>query len=140
MTTSPLLRRYGMTARRARSGIAEALRERDLLLIVQERGAVVGFAWVVLARAFDRSAYLRLLLVAEDAQSRGVGAALLEEAERRARAAGSRHFMFFVTADNRRARAFYERHGHERVATLRSFVRPRIDEAIYVKTFRAPRR
>src|SRR5947208_1162431 len=95
MTSSPLLRRYGITLRGARSGLAEALRERDLLLVAQERGEVRGLAWVVLSRAFDRAAYLRLLLVAEDHQSHGVGAALLKEAVRKARAAGSRHFMFF---------------------------------------------
>ena len=138
MTRSPLLRRYGMTAARARAALVDALGERDLLLVAYERGDLVGLAWVVFTRALDRSAYLRLLLVAEGKQSRGVGASLLREAERRARAAQSRHFVFLVTSDNRRARGFYERSGYERVATLRGFVRPNIDESLYVKTF--PRR
>lgn len=137
MTASPLLRRYRMTSRRARTAIGEALRERDLLLVATERGAVVGLAWVVVTRALDRSAYLRLLIVAEDEQSRGVGASLLAESERRARAAGSRHFVFLVTADNKRARVFYERHGYARIATLRGFVRARINETLYMKTIRA---
>ena len=113
------------------------MRERDLLLVAMERAAVVGLAWVVLSRALDRSAYLRLLVVAEDQQSHGVGAALLADAERRARAAGSRHFVFLVTADNKRARAFYERHGYARIATLRGFVRAEIDETLYMKSLRA---
>jgi ribosomal protein S18 acetylase RimI-like enzyme len=140
MTRSPLLRRYGMTSRIARAGLAEGMRERDLLLVAQERGEVLGMAWVILTRALDRAAYLRLLLVAEDVQSRGAGAALLAEAERRARAAGCRHFVFLVTADNRRARWFYERHGYKRIGTLRGFVRSRIDEALYVKSWRASHR
>ena len=137
MTASPLLRRYRMTSRRARTAISDAMRERDLLLVATERGGVIGLAWIVVSRALDRSAYLRLLIVAEDQQSRGVGASLLADAERRARVAGSRHFVFLVTADNRRARAFYKSHGYARVATLRGFVRARIDETLYVKTFRA---
>jgi len=136
MTRSPLLRRYKITSRRARAGLAEALRERDLLLVAREGSEIVGMAWVVNTRAFDRSAYLRLLLVAEGEQSRGVGAALLAEAERRARAAGSRHLLFLVTGDNRRARSFYEQRGYERVGALRRFVRPTIDESLYVKSWR----
>jgi len=136
MARSPLLKRYGITPRRARTVLSEALRERDLLLVAQEHGDVLGLAWVVLSRALDRSAYLRLLLVAEGEQSHGVGAALLEEAERRARVAGSRHFVFLVTADNRRARAFYERHGFNRVGPLPDFVRPGIAETLYAKTWR----
>ena len=140
MAASPLLRRYRMTPRRARTAVKEAFRERDLLLVAHERDEVLGIAWVVLSRALDRSAYLRLLLVAEGAQSRGIGASLLAEAERRARTAGSRHFVFLVTADNRRARAFYERHGYARLSTLRGFVRPRIDESLYLKNLVRSRR
>ena len=140
MAASPLLRRYAMTATRARRAVAEALRERDLLLVARDGDEVIGLAWVVLSRALDRSAYLRLLLVAERAQSRGIGASLLAEAERRARTAGSRHFVFLVTADNRGARRFYEDHGYQRVATLRGFVQPHIDETLYLKKVGRSRR
>ena len=140
MTASPLLRRYAMTATRARRAVAEALRERDLLLVARDGEEVIGLAWVVLSRALDVSAYLRLLLVAEGEQSRGIGAALLAEAERRAHTTGSRHLVFLVTADNRRARAFYERHGYARLSTLRGFVRPRIDESLYLKNLVRSRR
>lgn len=140
ITTSPLLRRYGMTKARARRAVNEALRERDLLLVARERDQLLGLAWVVVSRVLDRSAYLRLLLVAEGAQSRGIGAALLAEAERRSRVAGAQHFVFLVTADNRRARTFYERHGYARLSTLRGFVRPKIDETLYLKNLGRSRR
>ena len=140
MTRSPLLQRYGITARRARAVLGEALRERDILLVARDRGETIGMAWVIPSRALDRSAYLRLLLVAEGRQSRGVGAALLTNAERRAQAAGARHLVLLVTATNRRGRAFYRRTGYAHVATLPRFVRPRLDEALYVKHLSPVRR
>ncbi len=138
MIASPLLRRYGVTGRGARATLLEGLRERDLLLVALERGETLGFAWVITTRALDRAAYLRLLLVAEGKQSRGVGAALLRDAERRARASSCRHLVLLVTAANRRARDFYSRHGYRLVGNLPGFVRPAIGETLYVKSW--PRR
>ena len=135
MAASPLLRRYGITDRGARSSLRAALRRRDLVLIATDDAVALGLAWVVVSSALDNAAYLRLLLVAEGRRSRGVGAALLKEAERRARAAGSRHMLLLVTTTNRRARAFYAREGYRRVGVLREYARPRIDEALYVKDF-----
>ena len=135
MATSPLLRRYAVTERRARESLARARRARDLLLVALDPD-VVGFAWLIVARTLDESAYLRLLLVADDRQSAGIGSALLARAERAARDRGARHVVLLVTKTNRRARAFYERHGYAHVGDLPRFVRPTIDEALYLKTFR----
>jgi ribosomal protein S18 acetylase RimI-like enzyme len=137
MAASPLLRRYRVTREGAAASVAEALRARDLLLVAVEDGAVVGLAWLIATRALDRSAYLRLLLVAEGRQSRGVGDALLARGEREMRATGARHLVFLVTRANRRARSFYERHGYRRVADLPSFVRPGIAESLYLKRLAA---
>jgi GNAT superfamily N-acetyltransferase len=135
MTQSPLLRRYRVTLAGARSSLAEALRERDQLIVALERGEPAGLAWVIATRALDRAAYLRLLLVAEGHQSRGVGAALLADAERRARASDCRHLVLLVTTTNRRARTFYRRHGYRHVGNLPGFVRPGIGETLYVKSW-----
>ena len=137
MADSPLLRRYRVTARGATASLAEALRARDLLLVATEGDVVLGFAWVIITRALDRAAYLRLLLVAETHQSRGLGAALLARAEREARAALCRHLVLLVTRTNRRARSFYERHGYAHVGDLAGFVRPGIAESLYLKSWRA---
>ena len=134
MTVSPLLRRYGITRTSARASLAEGLRSRDLVLHGVEGGEIVGVAWVVLTRALDRTAYLRLLLVAEGWQGRGVGSALLQDAERRARRSGSRHMILLVTTANRRARAFYRREGYRKVGDLPDFARPGISESMYAKT------
>jgi ribosomal protein S18 acetylase RimI-like enzyme len=137
MTASPLLRRYGVTSRGARASIIDARKGGDILLVAREQGEIAGLAWIVLTRALDRAAYLRLLLVAERRQSRGVGGALLEEGERYARKRGCRHMLLLVTATNRGARAFYRRHGYRYVGRLPEFVRHGIDESLYVKTFSA---
>ena len=134
MRSSPLLQRYGVTERGARASLLEGRRGGDLLLIKRERGAIVGLAWVVPSRALDRSAYLRLLLVAEGKQSKGVGAALLRDGERRARRTGCRHMVLLVTTTNRRARSFYKRHGYRFVGGLPGFVRPNIGESLYIRT------
>lgn len=130
-----MLRRYGVTRHRAWASLTEAQRERDLVLVALQGDEVVGLAWVIATRALDRAAYLRLLLVAEGRQSAGVGAALLADAERRARKAGCRHLVLLVTTTNRRARAFYVRQGYRHVADLPSFVRPRIGESLYLKSW-----
>jgi len=138
MASSPLLRRYAVTVRGARASLAEARRVGDVLLVAVDQ-EVVGFAWVITSRALDESAYLRLLLVAEDRQSGGIGAALLDAAERIARTRCARHLVLLVTKTNRRARAFYERHGYRHVGELPRFVRPTIDEALYAKDLRPSR-
>jgi GNAT superfamily N-acetyltransferase len=92
---------------------------------------------VIATRGLDRAAYLRLLVVAEGKQSHGVGAALLAEAEHRARLAGCRHLVLLVTTTNRRARAFYSRNGYQHVGNLPGFVHPAIGESLYVKSWQA---
>ena len=139
MATSPLLRRYGVTRDRGRASLGEGLREGDLIQVAVDGTDVIGLAWIITTRALDRAAYLKLLLVAEGQQSRGVGAALLGDAERRAGALGSRHMVLLVTTNNRRARSFYRAHGYRRVGDLQGFVHPRIGETLYVKTLRSRR-
>ena len=134
LNRSPLLHRYGVTRPGARRGLLRGLRRRDSLLVALERAEILGLAWVIITPALDHAAYLNLLLVAEGKQSRGVGAALLTHAERRARASGCRHMVFLVTAQNRRARAFYRRQGYRLVGNLPGFVRPAIDETLYLKS------
>jgi ribosomal protein S18 acetylase RimI-like enzyme len=137
MASSPLLRRYRVTRAGATASLNEGLRADDLLLVAIDGGSVVGLAWLINTRALDGSGYLRLLLVAEGRQSRGLGAALLARGEREVRASGARHLVMLVTRSNRRARSFYERQGYGRVADLPGFVRRGIDESLYLKTWKA---
>ncbi|MEK6208158.1 MAG: GNAT family N-acetyltransferase [Chloroflexota bacterium] len=136
MLASPLLARYGATARGVRAGLARGFRERDTLLVAVDGEAVVGLAWFIRTAALDRSTYLQLLLVAESHQSRGLGSSLVARGEREARASGSRHMVMLVTKTNRRARSFYESHGYRHVGDLAGFVRPGIAESLYLKSWR----
>lgn len=136
MASSPLLRRYRVSEKGARARLAEATRAGDVLLVATDGGRAVGLAWLIMTAALDHSAYLRLLLVASGWESRGVGAALLDHSERSARARKCRHLILLVTRTNRRARAFYVRHGYRHVGDLPGFIRPRIGEALYVKSWR----
>ena len=136
MLASPMLGRYGANARRVRAGLGRGFRRRDSILIAIDGDAVVGLAWFIETPVMDHAMYLQLLLVAESHQSRGLGALLLARGERQARASGCRHMIFLVTKTNRRARAFYERHGYRHVGNLPGFVRPKIDETLYLKSWR----
>ena len=135
MAGSALLRRYRVTEKGARASLAKAVGAGDVLLVATDGGRAVGFAWLIMNAALDHSAYLRLLLVASDWRSQGVGAALLDRSERAARARKRRHLVLLVTRTNRQARAFYVRHGYRHVGDLPGFVRPRIDEVLYVKSW-----
>jgi len=135
LNRSPLLQRYGVTRPGSRRGLLAGLRRRETVLVAIERAEILGVAWVIITPALDRSAYLGLLLVAEGKQSRGIGSALIGHAERRARALGSRHMVLLTTTTNRRARAFYRRHGYRHVGNLPGFVRPGIGESLYVKSW-----
>jgi ribosomal protein S18 acetylase RimI-like enzyme len=136
MAESPLLRRYRVTERSAKARLLEALREGDIVLVAIDGRDVVGLAWLIATRVLDNAAYLRLLLVAESHQSRGLGAALLARGERQSRSEGCRHLVMLVTKTNRRARSFYERHGYRHVGDLGGYVRAGIAEALYMKSWR----
>jgi ribosomal protein S18 acetylase RimI-like enzyme len=137
MVASPLLRRYGTTPDRARASLAEAHRQGDLILMARDvRGGLVGLAWVIGSRVLTGAAYLRLLLVEPAHQGHGLGQTLLAEAEARART-GANQMILLVTADNRRARRFYERAGYRHVGDLPALAVPGLDEALYHKPLRA---
>jgi ribosomal protein S18 acetylase RimI-like enzyme len=74
------------------------------------------------------------------AQRRGLGSRLLAASEERVAALGGRRIYVDTSgrADYAPARAFYERHGYRRVATLDDFYAPGDPKLIYVKTFDAP--
>ena len=61
-------------------------------------------------------AHIRMLGVAPDAQGRGVGRALMREAERRAADAGKREMTLHTTQRMRAAQAMYASLGYERMA------------------------
>ena len=61
-------------------------------------------------------AHIRMLGVVADAQGKGVGTALMREAERRAVAEGKREMTLHTTQRMTAAQALYERLGYERMS------------------------
>jgi putative acetyltransferase len=76
------------------------------LRVAEDGGLILGFCLMT-------DGHIDMLFVAPEAQGRGAGRALLAEAQAR----GGRSLECF--ADNRSARAFYERHGWRVAAAYR---------------------
>jgi GNAT superfamily N-acetyltransferase len=136
MAASPLLRPYGATSRAGLAALARGRAAGDRLLVAATAGdQLAGMAWIVPGRGFTGTAYLRLLLVPEEHQRAGVGAALLAAAERTARTFAN-HLALVATTSNAGARRFYEGHGYRHVGNLPGLARAGLDEALYWKTLR----
>ena len=83
------------------------------LRVLVEAGRVRGYA-LVLVREGTRPARLYSIAVDRAARGRGIGAALLRDADRAARRRGRDRLRLEVRADNRAALALYERAGYRR--------------------------
>jgi ribosomal protein S18 acetylase RimI-like enzyme len=94
-----------------REPVFRELAQRGAVRVFDQDGTVVGYASV----ADDE---LTSLYVDPAAQGAGVGTRLLADAVERMRAGGHRRAWLLVYADNGQGRAFYERHGWQRVGEL----------------------
>lgn len=101
----------GLSVDRSEHGWTRMLADGDQPVVVAEAdGVVVGFAAVGRSRdegAAGTAGELRALYVDPDAWRRGLGRALLAEAERVLRERGFVDAMLWVLRDNARGRAFY---------------------------------
>lgn len=91
-----------------------------------EDGRVLGVAMVTLKPellSHEPSAHLEALVVAGDAEGRGVGGSLLAAAEGEARQRGALSMSLHVFSRNHRARKVYERAGYdgELIRYIKSF-------------------
>ncbi|HWL80808.1 MAG TPA: GNAT family N-acetyltransferase [Roseomonas sp.] len=107
------------------AGAAEALSEAERrvaghgghALVAEVDGAVVGHLFLSFERqgpciAEDEYGHVAEFFVREPWRGRGIGRALLAEAERLARLRGVRRLMIGVLAGNHRAEALYRRQGY----------------------------
>jgi [ribosomal protein S18]-alanine N-acetyltransferase len=92
-----------------------------------EEGAVLGVVVLVLEGALV--GYVNALCVAPEARGRGIGTALLRQAEARSARVAPDVFLC-VSSFNHRARAFYERLGYEVVGELPDYVRAGYGETL----------
>jgi ribosomal protein S18 acetylase RimI-like enzyme len=85
------------------------------VLVAEEAAERVGFVHLHAATDFhtgERHGHVSDIVVAPEAEGRGVGAALMAAAEDWGRAHGFRFLSLHVFDDNRRARALYQRLGY----------------------------
>lgn len=97
----------------------------EALLIAEVDGRPAGYTYLVVDTDFftgRQHTHLSVLAVAEEAEGRGVGSALVEASTAWAAARGHDRITLNVFDGNHRAKALYERHGFSR-ETVR-YVRP----------------
>jgi ribosomal protein S18 acetylase RimI-like enzyme len=137
MVTIPLWQRYGLTVDAAARMFLAAQASADVLLAADHAvsGPLTGFAWCMPRAAFGRSAYLRLIGVRPDCTGLGIGAALLDAVEDRARAASDDLFLL-VSDFNADAQRFYRRHGYEQIGAIPGYVLPDVTEILMRKRLR----
>jgi ribosomal protein S18 acetylase RimI-like enzyme len=129
VVAQPLLVRYQVTADKLARDL-HAAHAKGELLIADEDGAARGFAWYLPTGTFGGGAYLRLIALVPGSESRGLGAALLDEVERRV---APRRLFLLVSHWNDGARRFYAARGYTEVGRLPAYIRADTDEIICVK-------
>lgn len=90
------------------------------------RAGILGFVarpmFRILETIADGDFYLLSLAVDEDQRGQGIGSALIDAMEERARATGSRRFSLDAAAKNEGAQRLYKRHGFEIYAKWPEFL------------------
>ena len=103
------------------AAVADRALHTDVFVAIEE-GEIVGSLTLELSRRVNlrddpleaHRAHIRMLGVAPAHQGRGIGSALMHEAEARARAAGKREITLHTTEPMAAARAMYAGLGYER--------------------------
>lgn len=101
----------GLDVERRVAWFADRIGGGDLVLATEDAGGLVGFCSAGPARAEPGWGEIYAIYLLPSAWGTGLGSQLLAEAERRLSAEGFTQALLWVLVDNRRARAFYERHG-----------------------------
>ena len=87
------------------------------LIVGEYGGRIVATCQLTILHGLSRQGMIRALIeavrVAADLRSQGLGAALMAEAEHRARAAGAQMIQLTTDRSRLRAHAFYDRLGYE---------------------------
>jgi ribosomal protein S18 acetylase RimI-like enzyme len=87
-------------------------RDPDLFLLAEQDGVIIG---TVLGGFDGRRGMMYHLAVVPEKRQIGIGAALMEELEKRLKAKGCVKYYLLVTRDNEEAMRFYEQRGWERM-------------------------
>jgi Acetyltransferases len=107
--------------RMSRRSLRRLLQAPGAIIEIAERGDAVLGSLVLLRRRGSRLARIYSLVVAPAARGAGLGRRLVQAAEERARAAGSREMRLEVRVDNVAARALYASLGYREVQRLPAY-------------------
>ena len=131
VAATPLWQRAGLGAERT-AGILTAAAERGETILVLDDAGVLGFAWIDPRGCFGRSAYLRMIAVAPDRRSAGLGARLMDAFETVAATEDGNAFLM-VSDINADAQRFYARRGYVEVGRVPEYVQPGVVELVFWK-------
>jgi ribosomal protein S18 acetylase RimI-like enzyme len=132
MAETPLWQRYNVTEPSACARLLEAVDDGADLFVMASGAQVVGCVWCVARGAFDRSGYIRAIMVDARWRGRGFGRELLDYAE--AFLAQQVGDVFLLVSDfNHEAQRFYRRCGYAQVGALPGYVVPDVTELIFHK-------
>jgi ribosomal protein S18 acetylase RimI-like enzyme len=121
----PRLSGFGLPASRDAKALdkftKEKLREsfdeaKSVILIAEQAGQRLGFIQLEEDKEFfsgEAHAYIANLAIAQEAEGKGVGKALMQTAETWAKEKGFRFISLYVFATNQHARGFYEKLGYD---------------------------
>ena len=135
VAATPLWQRSGLDAVRTATILNAAHEAGDTLLVLDDGGTVAGFAWVDRRGAFGRSSYLRMIAIAPQRRSAGLGARLMDAFETIAATEGPDAFLL-VSDFNAGAQRFYLRRGYLEVGRLPEYVMPGVVEVLLWKRVR----
>jgi len=136
MSDLPLMKRYEWTELCIGRSLREAFHNDNLLLRANSYGSDIpcGLAWIVPKGSFNRSPYLRLLVVHPKFTSKGVGTLLMLQAESQVRI-DYRDLFILVSDFNVDAQSFYMQMGYLKIGEITDYVLPGVSELIYRKSF-----
>jgi len=135
VAATPLWQRAGLDGARTATILRTAADAGDTILVLDDAGAVAGFAWIDRRGAFGRSSYLRMIAVAPDRRSAGLGTLLMDAFETVAATEGADAFLL-VSDSNADAQRFYVRRGYAQVGRLADYVVPGVVEILLWKRVR----
>jgi len=136
MADLQLMKRYEWTELGLGKCLREALYRGDPLLRAISYGSncPCGLAWIVPKGAFNRSPYLRLLVVHPKFTSIGVGTSLMLQVESQVKI-DYKDLFILVSDFNVDAQSFYQQMGYLKVGEIADYVVPGVSELIFRKSF-----
>ncbi len=103
-------------------------------MVLEVDGEVEGFVDIVLKGSFGLSHYVEQLMVSNEFAGQGLGHRLMDFAEEELK--GNRFGVsLLVNEENDPAIRFYKKRGYAQVGRLEGYIKPELNELIFLKRF-----